>query len=217
MFRGHVPILPDPWPAWHDGPVDAEQVAELRAVLAPSGWLERTAVLARALRRPRTPGGLLVVGTPGDEPWHLTAHLDQESRLSGAPGLSPTLVRWAPPPDAPPHLRVTMRRLEQAERGETVLVVGTGLAPAPLLERVSDARKRATVLALDQGDPELELLAHEALTVEPGTAPVSFDGAQHLVSSAAGEAAELTPRGLRHWLSRVLDTVSGPAPGRPGA
>jgi len=45
--------------------MDAEQVAELRAVLAPSGWLERTAVLARALRRPRTPGGLLVVGTPG--------------------------------------------------------------------------------------------------------------------------------------------------------
>ena len=83
-----------------------------------------------------------------------------------------------------------MRRLEQAERGETVLVVGTGLAPAPLLERVSDARKRATVLALDQGDPELELLAHEALTVQPGTAPVSFDGAQHLVSSAAGRGRE---------------------------
>ena len=141
----------------------------------------------------RTPGGLLVVGTPGDEPWHLTAHLAEESRLSDAPGLSPTLVRWAPPPDAPPHLRVTMRRLEQAERGETVLVVGTGLAPAPLLERVSDARKRATVLALDQGDPELEQLAHEALTVEPGTAPVSFDGAQHLVSSAAGGPGELTP------------------------
>jgi hypothetical protein len=197
--------------------VDADQVAELRAVLAPSGWLERTAVLARALRRSRTPGGLLVVGTPGDEPWHLTAHLAEESRLSDVPGLSPTLVRWAPPADAPPHLRVTMRRLEQAGRGETVLVVGTALAPAPLLERVSDARKRATVLALDQGDPELELLAHEALTVEPGTAPVSFDGAQHLVSSAAGGAGELTPRGLRHWLSRVLDTVSGPAPGRPGA
>ncbi len=136
-------------------------MAELRAVLAPSGWLERTAVLARALRRSRTPGGLLVVGTPGDEPWHLTAHLAEESRLSDAPGLSPTLVRWTAPPDAPPHLRVTMRRLEQAERGETVLVVGTGLAPAPLLERVSDARKRATVLALDQGDPELEQLAHE--------------------------------------------------------
>jgi hypothetical protein len=195
--------------------MDAEQVAALRAVLASTGWLERTTVFARALRRPRTPGGLLVVGTPGDEPWHLAAHLDEESRLSGAPELSPTLVRWAPPPDAPPHLRIGMRRLERAERGETVLVVGAQTAPAPLLERVSDARKHATVLALDQGDPELEQLAHEVLTVQPGTAPVSFDGAQHLVSSAAGgPAAELTRRGLRQWLNRVLDTVSGPAPGR---
>jgi hypothetical protein len=192
--------------------MDAEQVAALRAMLAPTGWLERTAVFARVLRRPRTPGGLLVVGTPGDEPWHLAAHLDEESRLSGAPGLSPTLVRWAPPPDAPPHLRIGISRLERAERGETVLVVGAGMAPAPLLERVSDARKHATVLALDQGDPEL--LAHEVLTVQPGTAPVSFDGAQHLVSSAAGGPPGLTRRGLRQWLNRVLDTVSGPAPGR---
>jgi hypothetical protein len=197
--------------------VDADQVAALRAVLAPTGWLERTTAFARVLRRSRTPGGLLVVGTPEDEPWHLTAHLDEESRLSGAPGLSPTLVRWSPPPDAPPHLRVGMVRLERAERGETVLVVGTGLAPAPLLERVNDARKRATILALDQGDPELEQLAHEALTVAPETAPVSFDAAQHLVSSAAGDRAELTRRGLRQWLNRMLDTVSGPAPGQPGA
>lgn len=193
-------------------------MAALRAMLAPTGWLERTHAFARVLRRSRTPGGLLVVGTPGDEPWHLAAHLDEESRLAGAPGLSPTLVRWAPPLDAPPHLRVGLGRLERAEHGETVLVVGTGLAPAPLLERVNDARKRATVLALDQGDPELEQLAHEALTVTPGAAPVSFDGAQHLVSSAAAaDPAGLTQRGLRHWLSRVLDTVSGPAPGRPGA
>src|SRR5580693_1160918 len=190
--------------------MDAEQVAALRAVLAPTGWLERTTVFARALRRSRTPGGLLLVGTPGDEPWHLAA----ESRLSGAPELSPTLVRWAPPPDAPPHLRVGIRRLERAERGETVLVVGAEMARAPLLERVSHARKRATVLALDQGDPELEQLAHEVLTVQPGMAPVSFDGAQHVVSSAAGGPAELTRRGLRQWLNRVLDTVSGPAPGR---
>src|SRR6202044_1053781 len=158
--------------------MDAEQVAALRAVPAPTGWLERTTVFARALRRSRTPGGLLVGGTPGDEPWPLAAHLDEESRLSGAPGLSPTLVRWAPPPDAPPHLRIGIRRLERAERGETVLVVGAETAPAPLLEQ----------------------LAHEVLTVQPGTAPVSFDGAQHLVSSAAGGPAELTRRGLRQWL-----------------
>ncbi len=133
-------------------------------------------------------------------------------------------ARALPPPwsagrrtaDAPPHLRVDMGRLERAARGETVLIVGARMAPAPLLERVSDARKRATVLALDQGDPELEQLAHETLTVAPGAAPVSFDGAQHLVSSAAGEPPRLTRRGLRQWLSRVLDTVSGPAPGQPG-
>ncbi len=197
--------------------MDAEQVAALRAILAPTGWLERTTAFARLLRRSRTPGGLLVVGTPGDEPWHLAAHLDEESRLSGVPELCPTLVRWAPPLDAPPHLRIGMRRLERAERGETVLVVGTQAAPARLLERVSDARKRATVLALDQGDPELEQLAHEVLTITPGTAPVSFDGAQHLVSSAAGEPPGLGRRGLRQWLNRVLETVSGPAPGQPGA
>ena len=59
--------------------------------------------------------------------------------------------------------------------------------PRTLLERVSDARKKATVLALDQGDPELERLAHEVLTIAPGVAPVSFDAAQHLVSGAAGQ------------------------------
>ena len=197
--------------------MDAEQVAALRAVLAPGGWLECTTAFARVLRRSRTPGGLLVVGTPGDEPWHLAAHLDEESRLSGVPELRPTLVRWAPPLEGPPHLRIGMGRLERAERGETVLVVGTQVAPARLLERVSDARKRATVLALDQGDPELEQLAHEVLTVAPGIAPVSFDGAQHLVSSAAGDPPGLGRRGLRQWLNRVLETVSGPAPGQPGA
>jgi hypothetical protein len=208
-----VPILPEPWLAWHDGPVDAQQVAALRALLAPTGWLDRTAALARALRRPRSPGGLLVVGTPDDEPWHLTAHLAEESQRAGLPGLSPTLIRWAPLPDAPAHLRAGLGRLEQAARGETVFVVSAAVAPAPLLERVNDARKKATVLALDQGDPDLECLAHEVLTIAPGVAPVSFDAAQHLVSTAAGPPGEAGRRGLRQWLSRVLESVSGPAPG----
>jgi hypothetical protein len=193
--------------------VDAEQVAELRTLLAPTGWLERTAELARALRRTRTPGGLLVVGTPAAEPWHLTAHLAQESQLAGLPALAPTLVRWAPPAGAPPHLRVGLERLEQAARGETVFVVSAGAAPAALLERVDGARRRATVLALDQGDPELDALAHEALAVPPGSGPVSFDAAQHLVSAAAGQPGPDSRRGLRQWLNRVLDTVSGPVPG----
>jgi hypothetical protein len=193
--------------------MDAEQVAALRALLAPTGWLEQTATFARALRRTRTPGGLLVVGTPAEEPWHLTAHLAEESRLAGLPELAPTLVRWAPPPGAPVHLRVGVDRLEQAARGETVLVVSAGPAPAPLLERVDDARKKATVLALDQGDPDLDALAHEVLAIPPGSAPVSFDAAQHLVSSAAAQGGAEPARGFRQWLNRLLDVVSGPVPG----
>jgi hypothetical protein len=82
--------------------VNAEQVAALRMLLAPTGWLDRAAEFARALRgSARTQGGLLLVGTPEHEPWHFAAHLDDESRLAGLPGLAPTLIRWNPPPGAP--------------------------------------------------------------------------------------------------------------------
>ena len=82
--------------------VNAAQVEALRELLASSGWLDRPRQFARALRgRSRTPHGLLIVGTPEHEPWHMTAHLEQESQLAGIPGLAPTLVRWAPPADAP--------------------------------------------------------------------------------------------------------------------
>ena len=207
--------------------MDADQVATLRALLSGSRWLEQASLLGRALRRtPRSAGGLLVVGTPGFEPWHMTAHLDNESRLSGLAELSPTLVRWSPPPDAPPHLSVGLARLEAARRGETLFVVAEDTAPVPLLERVSDARKTgATILALDSDDPELDALAHEALAV-PGT--LSFDAGQHLVSAAAGEGGgpgtvhgSASPgrssrggasggNGLRARLARLLDTVAGP-------
>ncbi len=194
--------------------MNAEQVAALRELLAPTGWVDRAAAFARALRTSaRTPGGLLVVGTPEEEPWHLTAHLDEESRLAGIPELAPTLVRWSPPPDAPPHLSVTLQRLEAAGRGESLLVVTPDAAPDPLLERVSDARHSgAVILALDRGDRQLEELAHEALVIEPAVAPMSFEAAQHLVSAAAGGRAQ-RERGIRAWLARVLDAVSGPAPG----
>jgi hypothetical protein len=193
--------------------MDADQVSELRTLLEPSGWLERTRLFARAVRgaRPRAAGELLLVGTPDEEPWHLAAHLDQESRLSGIPGLTPTLVRWSPPRDAPPHLAVGVGRLEEARRGETLFVVSSTAAPVPLLERAADARKAgATILALDAGDPELDDIAHEYLAVAPGVAPFSFDAAQHLVSAAAGEV--LPGRtGLRSRLARLLDAVSGPS------
>jgi hypothetical protein len=214
-----------PGPVGHDGRVDADQVAALRALLAPTGWLERTRAFARALRwGARTPGGLLLVGTPGEEPWHLAAHLDEESRFAGIPELAPALIRWAPPAGAPEHLRVGLQRLEAARRGEALFVVSPEAAPVPLLERVSHARRAgAVILALDQGDRELEDLAHEALTVREAAGPVTFDAAQHLVSAAAGEcgpgpgqperAGQPTGlRGLRSRLARLLDTVSGSPP-----
>lgn len=203
--------------------MEADQVATLRAVLARTGWLEQARDFGRALRTtPRSPGGLLLVGTPSYEPWHLAAHLDDESRLGGVPQLAPTLVRWSPPPGAPPHLAVGLSRLEAARRGETLFVVSEETAPAPLLERVSDARKvGATILALDSGDPDLDGLAHEFLAAPSA---VSFDATQHLVSAAAGERDGGTARrgragdggrgvwGLRDRLARLLDAVSGSSP-----
>ena len=86
------------------------------------------------------------------------------------------------------------------------------MAPVPLLERVESARRTgATILALNQGDPELDGLAHETLTVTPeAAAPVSFAVAQHLVSAAAGERPG-SRRGVRQRLAHLLDVVSGPS------
>ena len=211
--------------------MNADQVATLQALLAPTGWLERTSSFARALRRSaRTPNGLLIVGTADDEPWHMTAHLADESSYAGIPELAPTLVRWAPAPDAPAHLSIGIDRLRAATRAETLLVVSGQAAPAELLERVHDVRRAgATVFALDQDDPELDELAHESLPVSAATAPVSFDAAQHLVSSSIAAvsiatvstaltgpdgrgAAGTRPdnRRLRSRLARLLDAVSGP-------
>ncbi|GAA0357404.1 hypothetical protein GCM10009530_03300 [Microbispora corallina] len=188
--------------------MDAASVNLLREALASTGWLERTRELGLALRTTRSPGGLLVVGAPDDEPWHVTAHLADEARLSGLAQLTPTLVRWSPPPDAPAHLRVGVDRLRGAARGETLFVVAERRAPAPLLERVDDARRTgATILALDGGDPELESLAHDAIAVPAEGSLLSFDAAQHLVSSAAGEIGR---PGLRERLARLAERITGP-------
>ena len=195
------------------GHVQTSQVDALRAALAQTGWLERTRHFAGALRRrSRTPNGLLIVGTPADEPWHMTAHLTEESTLAGLPELMPTLVRWAPPPGAPPHLAVGIDRLELAGRAETLLVVSAEAAPAPLLERVADARKAGTaIFALDQGDPDLADLASESLAIRPELDPLSFDAAQHLVSFGVTEADQ--QRGsLRTRLNKLLTAISGPQP-----
>jgi len=57
-------------------------------------------------------------------------------------------------------------------------------------------------------DPELDEMAHEALTISPQLAPFSFDAAQHLVSMAAGEP-QRQAGSLRGRLARLLDSVSG--------
>lgn len=194
--------------------MDAGRAAALRAALRGSAWVERTTSFARSLRGAgHRPGGLLVVGTPEDEPWHLTAHLTDEARFGGLPELTPTLVRHTPPPGAPAHLAIGMERLEQAGRGETLFVVAPTATPEGMLERLDDARRAgAVVLAVDAGDPELEGLAHDALVVPPPgsydeaelrhgakrSAPVvDFDLATHLVSVAAGSGDEPGSRWAR--------------------
>jgi hypothetical protein len=140
----------------------------------------------------------------------MTAHLADESRLAGLPELMPTLVRWAPPAGAPAHLAVGIDRLERAGRAETLLVVTAETAPAALLDRLADAKKAGTaIFALDQGDPDLDCLAGESLTVRPGSDRLSFDIAQHLVSFAVAEPAQ--PIRLRGKLDRLLGAISGPS------
>ncbi len=189
--------------------MNADQVAALRALLEPTGWLDRTSSFARAVRRSaRTPNGLLIVGTDGYEPWHMTAHLANESHLAGLPELAPTLVRWRPEPGAPPHLAIGLDRLRATNREETLLVVSPQLAPAELLERVDDVRRTgATIFALDADDPELDGLAHESLPVRPGIAPVSFSAAQHLVSGAMAEDGDSV--GLQYSVARPARSVGG--------
>jgi hypothetical protein len=198
--------------------MDSARAELLRDLLAADPLVADTRVFGASLRRSaRLEGGLMLVGTPQEDPWHLTAHLDDEARYSGVAELAPTLVRWAPPPGAPPHLAIGLERLERARRGETVFVVAPDAAPDALLERVDDAKRiGATVLAMSTGDQQLSSLAHEALIVPstglwtPATAtdphrfttPLDaddsddstssgldlFDTTQHLVSLAVGES-----------------------------
>jgi len=197
--------------------VDAARVAALRELLASTSWVERTRGFARTMRTSTTlPSGLLLVGTPDDEPWHLTAHLSDEAQLANLPQMRPTLIRWQAEPDAPAHLAVTVQRLEHATRGETVVVVAEEDAPEGLLQRAWDARKAgATVLSLDGGDTELHDVAHESLSVVTSDlVEVSFDSVQHLVSAAVGEVPVGSRRGFRDRLGRMLDTMTGPRTGR---
>ncbi|KES07388.1 hypothetical protein BU52_10305 [Streptomyces toyocaensis] len=197
--------------------MDAVRVALLRDVLAGTQWLGATRHFAGTLRGSVVAhgGGLLLVGTPEYEPWHLAAHLVDEAAWSGTPELAPTLVRHDARPSDPAHLAVGPGRLEAARRGETLLVVAPGEPPAPLLERISDARRAgATLLSLGPGEGELPALAHEALPVPDGS-ELDLDTVQHLVSAAAGEnalPARRGPRRFRDRLSRLADLLTAPPP-----
>ncbi|MFF3325909.1 hypothetical protein [Streptomyces sp. NPDC002889] len=201
--------------------MDAVRVALLREVLAGTQWPAATRRFAGSLRSCVVPqgGGLLLVGTEEYEPWHLAAHLVDEAAWSGQPGLAPTLVRHQVRPGDPAQLAVGLGRLGAARRGETLLVVAPEPPGSGLLERVHDARRAgATVLALDGGDPEVQGLAHETLTVPVGTgADIDFDTVQHLVSAAAGENSLPAPRGrvrFRDRLSLLADRLTSPPPAR---
>ncbi|MFC9754998.1 hypothetical protein [Streptomyces sp. NPDC056921] len=199
--------------------MDAVRVALLREVLAGTEWPAATRRFAGALRSSVVPhgGGLLLVGTAAYEPWHLAAHLVDESTWSGLPELAPTLVRHRVEPGGPAHLAVGLGRIEAAGRGETLLLVAPERPDAGLLERVHDARRAgATVLSLSDGDPEVRGLAHETLAVT-GADDVDLDTVQHLVSAAAGENSAPAPRGRRGFrdrLSRLADQLTAPPPAR---
>lgn len=144
---------------------------------------------------PHHAGGLLAVGTPDFEPWHLVAHLQDAATWSGNTTLAPALIRHSVPVNAPPHLSIGLDRLAGAGRGETVLVVAPDAAADDLLERLSDTRRRGgTVLALTSGgaDGALLDLAHDFAELGAD----EFEPAMHLVPISAA-------------------TVSRPARGRP--
>ncbi|MGW7266304.1 hypothetical protein [Streptomyces sp. NPDC054842] len=201
--------------------MDAVRVALLREVLAGTEWLGATRRFAGALRGSVVShgGGLLLVGTAAYEPWHLAAHLVDEAAWSGTPELSPTLVRHGARASDPAHLAVGLGRIEAARHGETLLVVSPEAPGAPLLERVSDARRAgATVLALDEGEGggDLRAMAHESLSVPAGQ-ELDLDTVQHLVSAAAGENSLPVRRGRRRFrdrLSRLADQLTSPPPAR---
>ncbi|MFG1906833.1 hypothetical protein [Kribbella sp. NPDC048928] len=189
----------------------------------------RTTEFGYALRRFTTRrSGLMLFGPVDDEPWHLTAHLDDELHRAGINDMRPSLVRWAPPDDAPPHLAIGLDRLRDAGRGESLLVVAEENPADTLLERISDVRRRGTtIFSIGNGDKELTSLSHETLVPEllvpdgfgwttreiqqdPQTTLIDegFETAQHLVTLAAADEDAGQPN-WRRRLRNAIERLSG--------
>lgn len=180
--------------------MDLGRLAALAAELRRCTWWEDARRLGGSVRSSaeRT-DDLLVVGTPEEEPWHLVAHLADASRFGSGLRPVPTLIRWRVPPHAPVHLAVGIDRLTDVRRS-TLLVVAPESAPAGLLQRVSDARRRgATILGLagddgESGVGELAGLAHDAVLL-PSSDAVQLDLAEHVVGAAAAQVSIPQQRG----------------------
>ena len=211
--------------------MDLTRASLLREMLTATELGSRTTEFGYALRRFTTRrSGLMLFGPADDEPWHLTAHLDDELHRAGIEDMRPSLVRWSPPPDAPPHLAIGLDRLRDAGRGESLLVVAEDAPGDTLLERISDVRRRGTtIFSIGNGDSELTSLSHETLVpellipdgfgwtsreVEPQTAATEvetaegFETAQHLVSLAAADEDAGRP-GWRRRLRDAIERLSG--------
>ena len=215
--------------------MDLTRASLLREMLTGTELGSRTTQFGYALRRFTTRrSGLMLFGPVDEEPWHLTAHLDDELHRAGIEDMRPSLVRWAPPPDAPPHLAIGLDRLRDAGRGESLLVVAEDAPGETLLERISDVRRRGTtIFSIGNGDNELTSLSHETLVpellipegfgwtsrelydepqaavteVEPQTAE-GFETAQHLVSLATADAEAGQP-GWRRRLRNAIERLGG--------
>ncbi|HEU4948538.1 MAG TPA: hypothetical protein VFT31_15420 [Kribbella sp.] len=192
--------------------MDLTKASLLREMLTGTQLGSRTTEFAHALRRFTTKaGGLMLFGPADDEPWHLTAHLDDELHRAGINDIRPALVRWSPPPAAPPHLAIGLDRLREAGRGESLLVVSEETPQDNLLERIDDVRRRGTtIFSIDNGDKDLASLSHESLVPEL-LVPAGFGNGwgRHQIGQDHDEPDKSTELVPEETLTAIRDAVAG--------